>query len=171
MIKLTNILNEITVNAPKEPEYKKIIRDYIRNGSRGNLDLSHINEKVKLPDNFTVRGDLDLYNTQITSFPNNLRVGGYLDLYNTQITSLPDNLKVRGYLNLHNTPITSLPNNLRVGGDLYLYYTPITSLPNNLRVGGDLDLDKTPLSQNHTKKEIRQMIEDRGGFIEGHIYI
>ena len=131
MIKLTNILNEITVNAPKEPEYKKIIRDYIRNGSRGNLDLSNINEKVKLP--------------------NNLKVGGSLYLYNT--------------------PITSLPDNLQVGGVLYLSNTPITSLPDNLRVGRSLYLSNTPLSQNHTKEEIRQMIEDKGGFIKDDIYI
>ena len=151
MIKLLNILNEITVNAPKEPEYKKIIRDYIRNGSIGNLDLSNLNEKVKLPDNLQVGGNLDLYNTQITSLPDNLKVGGYLDLSNTQITSLPDNLKV--------------------GGGLYLSNTRITSLPDNLQVGGGLYLSNTPISQNHTKEEIIKMIKDKGGFIEGHIYI
>ena len=151
MIKLLNILNEIQVNRPKEPEYKQRIRDYIKNGSKGDLDLSDLNEKVKLPDNLQVGRDLNLYNTQITSLPDNLQVGGDLDLYNTRITSLPDNLQVGGYLHLGNTPITSLPDNLKVGGNLYLYNTPI--------------------SQNYTKEEIIKMIEDKGGFIKGHIYI
>jgi hypothetical protein len=151
MIKLTNILDEITVNAPKKLEYKKIIRDYIRDGSKGSLDLSNLNEKIKLPDN--------------------LKAGGSLDLGHTQITSLPDNLQVRGSLYLYDTQITSLPDNLQVGGNLSLYDTPITSLPDNLKVGGNLDLENTPLSQNHTREEIRQMIEDKGGFIRGNIYI
>jgi len=131
MIKLLNILNEIQVNRPKEPEYKQRIRDYIKNGSKGNLDLSDLNEKVKLPDNLKVGRDL--------------------------------------YLN--NTPITSLPDNLKVGGGLFLGNTQITSLPNNLQVGGGLDLSNTPISQNYTKEEIIKMIEDKGGFIKGNIYM
>ena len=80
------------------------------------------------------KGDLDLYNTPITSLPNDLSVGGNLNLYNTKITSLPNDLQVGGYLYLYDTPITSLPNDLQVGGSLYLTYTPITSLPNGLTV-------------------------------------
>ena len=106
MIKLLNILNEITVNQPKEPEYRKRIREYIRRCSKGNLDLSNLNEKVKLPDNFTVGGNLSLSNTQITSLPNNLKVGGALYLNHTPITSLPDNLTVGGTLYLGNTPLS-----------------------------------------------------------------
>jgi hypothetical protein len=33
-------------------------------------------------------------------------VRGDLNLYNTKITSLPDNLSVGGYLNLENTPLS-----------------------------------------------------------------
>jgi len=77
----------------------------------------------------------------------------------------------KGDLNLRNTPITSLPDNLKVGGNLYLGNTPITSLPDNLQVGGDLDLENTPLSKKHTKEQIKQMIEDNGGYVKGDIYI
>ena len=171
MIKLLNILNEITVNQPKEPEYRKRIREYIKGGSKGNLDLSNLNEKVKLPDNFTVGGNLYLGNTQITSLPDNLTVGGDLDLENTQITSLPNNLTVGGYLDLRNTQITSLPDNLNVGGNLYLNHTQITSIPDNLNVEGGLYLGNTPLSRNHTEEEIRKMIKDKGGFVKGNIYM
>ncbi len=96
---------------------------------------------------------------------------GDLNLRNTPITSLPNNLNVGGYLNLGNTPITSLPNNLNVGGNLDLYNTKITSLPDNLKVGGDLNLANTPLSKKYTKAQIKQMIEDKGGYVKGNIYI
>ena len=155
----------------------------------GNLSL-HNTPITSLPDNLTVGGYLILSNTKITSLPNNLKVGGYLNLYNTPITSLPDNLTVGGNLNLPNTPITSLPNNLKVEGYLYLYNTKITSLPDNLTVGGDLDLSNapitslpdnltvrgdlflrdTPLSEKYTEDEIREMIEDKGGYVQGEIY-
>ena len=112
------------------------IQQYIKNGSKGDLDLS---------------------NTPITSLPDNLKqVGGYLDLSFTSITSLPDNLKhVGGYLDLYNTKITKLPDNLTVGGSLYLYNTPITKLPDNLTVGGWLDLNNTPITTIPTSAKIK----------------
>ena len=56
-------------------------------------------------------------------------------------------------------------------GDLNLNDTPIQSLPNNLEVKGGLNLSNTPLSEKYTKEEIRKIIEDKGGFIEGDIYM
>jgi hypothetical protein len=160
MIRLLDILKENKILVPRRsPEERaknyqivlqKKIQQYIKDGSKG---------------------DLDLRNTPITSLPNNLSVGGGLYLYNTPITSLPDNLKVGGYLYLENTKITSLPDNLKVGGNLDLYNTPITSLPNNLSVGGFLNLGNTPLSKKYTKEQIKQMIEDNGGYVKGNIYI
>jgi hypothetical protein len=160
MIKLLDILKKNKILVPRRsPEERaknyliaiqKKIQQYIKDGSKG---------------------DLNLGNTPITSLPNNLSVGGYLDLYNTKITSLPNNLNVGGYLNLINTKITSLPDNLSVGGDLDLYNTKITSLPNNLSVGGYLDLRNTPLSKKYTKEQIKQMIEDNGGYVKRDIYI
>ena len=121
------------------------IQQYIKNGSRGDLDLSNT-PITKLPDNLTVGGSLYLSNTPITSLPDNLTVGGSLWLQNTKITSLPDNLKVGGWLILYNTSITKLPDNLTVDGSLYLYNTPITSLPDNLTVNGSLNLENTPIT-------------------------
>jgi ribosomal protein S20 len=123
------------------------IQQYIKNGSKGDLDLRNT-PITSLPDNLKqVGGYLDLSNTPITSLPDNLKhVGGYLDLYNTPITKLPDNLTVGGWLDLNNTPITSLPDNLTVGGDLNLNYTSITTLPDNLNVGGNLDLYNTKIT-------------------------
>ena len=90
---------------------------------------------------------------------------------NTPITSLPDNLQVGGSLDLRNTKITSLPNNLSVGRYLDLSNTPITSLPNNLQVRGYLNLLNTPLGRKYTENRIKKMIEKKGGYIKGEIYV
>ena len=99
-----------------------------------------------------------------------LIVKGSLYLSNSKITSLPGNLKVQGSLDLSNTEITSLPDNLKVEGSLYLSNTEIISLPDNLKVKGSLYLHNTPLSRKYTKQQIRQMIEEKGGYVKGQIF-
>jgi hypothetical protein len=182
MIRLLDILkkNKTKILVPRRsPEERaknyliatqKQIQQYIKDGGKGDLNLGNT-PITSLPDNLSVGGDLDLEYTKITSLPDNLQVGGNLDLYNTPITSIPDNLKVGGYLYLEYTKITSLPDNLSVGGFLNLENTPITSLPDNLSVGGSLNLGNTPLSKKYTKEQIKQMIEDNGGYVKGNIYI
>ena len=64
---------------------QKKIQQYIKDGSKRNLDLG---------------------GTPINSLPDNLKVGRNLYLNNTPITSLPDNLEVGGYLYLSDTPIS-----------------------------------------------------------------
>ena len=64
---------------------QKQITDYIKGGSKGDLNLS---------------------DTPIQSLPDNLSVGGSLYLLNTSIQSLPDNLEVGGDLYLSDTPIS-----------------------------------------------------------------
>ena len=92
---------------------------------------------------------------------------GDLDVYDTPITSLPQDLKVGGSLYLYNTPITSLPQGLKVGGDLNLNGIKITSLPQDLKVGGVLDLFNTPIAAEYTKEQIKQMVPG----VKGRIYI
>jgi hypothetical protein len=84
---------------------QKQIQQYIKDGSKGSLDLS---------------------NTPIESLPDNLTVGGYLDLRDTPIQSLPKNLNVENSLDLTDTLIKSLPNDLKVGGGLFIEYTPLS---------------------------------------------
>jgi hypothetical protein len=122
-------------------------------------------------EDLNVEGDLDLSYTSITSIPDNLQVGGHLDLENTNIETLPDNLKVGGFLDLDNSLITSLPDNLKVGGTLNIKNTDIKTLPNNLQVGGFLDLINTPIAKKYTKEEVRNMIEDKGGYVKEFIYV
>jgi len=135
MIKLLNILSEIVVQ--KDPALKKIT-DYVRGGSKG---------------------DLDLEGTPIQSLPPGLKVEGNLSLYNCKnFKLLPDGLKVGGYLDLVNTPIQSLPPDLKVGGHLLLSHTLIQSLPPDLEVEGDLYLNGTPISKKYTEEKIRKMV-------------
>ena len=116
MIKLLDLLKEnnkilIPRRSPEERQknysiaIQKKIQQYIKDGSKGDLDLS---------------------NTPITSLPSGLNVGGGLDLNGTSLTSLPSGLQVGGDLILNNTKITSLPSDLKVGGGLYLGSTPLS---------------------------------------------
>ena len=121
---------------------------------------------------FKIAGTVYLVNSDIESLGNLVEVEGYLDLCNAKkIKSLPDNLKVGGTLDLYNTKLKSLPNNLKVGGSLGLFNTNIKSLPDNLQVGGNLYLGNTLLSWMYSEKKIRKMIEDKGGYIGGYIYL
>jgi len=94
-----------------------------------------------------------------------LNVKGDLSFEDTKISSLPDNLTVGGYLNLYKTKISSLPDNLTVGGSLYLSRTPISSLPKNLQVELRIYLKNTPLADKYSKEQIKQMIEEKGGYV------
>jgi len=162
MIKFLDILKESDDNIfiprrTKEEKDKKLlfrtyrkIRDYIKNGSQGDLVLRGSPIEF-LPKNLTeVNGDLVLNEcVNLKSLPNNLTVNGSLDLGGcTKITSLPSGLKVKGNLSrlilgnlwLSNTNITELPLDLEVGYNIILYRTPIEKLPNNLIVHGSLNL-------------------------------
>ena len=144
MIKLLNILSEIVVQ--KDPILQKIA-DYVRGGSKGDLNLSKTPIQ-SLPPGLKVGGDLDLSNTPIQSLPSGLEVGGALYLENCKnLKSLPDGLKVRGSLDLSNTPIQSLPPGLKVEWNLYLRGTPI--------------------SKKYTEEEIRKMVPG----VKGNIYL
>ncbi len=154
MIKFLDILKESDDNIfiprrTKEEKDKKLlfrtyrkIRDYIKNGSQGDLDLR--NSPIKfLPKNLTkVGGYLWLdFCENLQSLPNGLKVDGDLDLRFTNITFLPTDIQVKGDLDLRNSSIKSLPSDLEVGGDLILINSQIEKLPNNLIVNGHLVLD------------------------------
>ena len=147
---------------------QKKIQQYIKDGSKGNLDLRGT-PITSLPDNLKyVGGDLNLYKSKITSLPDNLEyVGGDLKLLNSEIKSLPDNLKhVGGDLDLTGSKIKSLPDNLKVGRSLWISFTSIKSLPNNLKVEKNLIIRDTPLDYNYDDIDIKDMTPN----IKGTIY-
>ena len=178
MIKFLDILKESDDNIfiprrTKEEKDKKLlfrtyrkIRDYIKNGSKGdlylndspieflpknltkvdgNLQLINSVNLKSLPNNLTVNGDLDLDGcTKFTSLPSGLKVLGTLDLRDTSITELPPDLQLGGSIYLQGTLIKKLPNNLTINGSLYLHFCKnITSLPSGLKVLGTLNLSDT----------------------------
>ena len=104
------------------------------------------------------------------SLPERLVVDVNLDLSDLPIISLPEGLKVGGFLDLSSSLIKYLPEGLEVGGSLYLTGTSIQTLPKGLKVGGSLWIRDTPLFREHTKEEIRKMVEDGGGYIKRRIY-
>ena len=141
MIKFLDILKESDDNifiprGSKEEKDKVLIRrtndkiqEYIRNGSKGYLDLRRLPIQF-LPRNLTkVGGNLNLMYSQIEKLPDNFTVNGTLDLQRCKnLQSLPNGLKVKFTLDLRGTNITSLPSDLEVGDNLILYYTPIADM-------------------------------------------
>ena len=128
-----------------------------------------IQKKIKKYIKDGGRGDLILIDSPVEKLPDNLKVGGSLFLENTPIKELPNNLEVSGYLDLRNTPIKELPDNLKVGHSLFLDNTHIEKLPDNLEVGGSLNLNNTPLSKKYTEPKIRDLIEQKGGYVKRDI--
>jgi hypothetical protein len=76
----------------------------------------------------------------------------------------------RRNLNLMDFPIKKLPGDLKVGRNLNLDNTQIKELPDNLKVGRSLDLRNTPLSKKYTKQQIKDIIEEKGGYVNKYIF-
>ena len=96
---------------------------------------------------------------------------GVLGLIGSPIDSLPSNLKTVGRsLDLNGSDVSSLPSDLKIGGDLDICGTLIDSIPSGLKIDGDLYIWGNPISKKYTNKQIRKMIEDNGGYLNGNIY-
>ena len=96
MIKLKDILLEgnppsIFVPRRTEDRLERMIKQYIRNGSKGNLELSNMN-LIELPailKDITVSGHFICSNNKLTSLNNSPKtVGGYFSCSNNNLTSL-----------------------------------------------------------------------------------
>ena len=140
----------------------KEIQEYIKNGSKGDLDLSDM-PITSLPDILKyVGGDLNLYQSKIKSLPDNLKVEEHLVLANTPIEYLPDNLKVKGSILLTRSAIKSLPDNFKVGRSLYLENTSIEDLPYNLEVGEDFWIRNSPIADKYSDEGIKTLANIKG---------
>jgi hypothetical protein len=112
-----------------------------------------MNNEPFTDDELNIKGDLDLFEENITYIPEGLKVEDNLNLESCKrLKSLPDNLYVGGELNLEGTNIKQIPKGLYVGGDFRLVALKIKSLPKDLKVDGGLDLgyctDLTSLPNN-----------------------
>lgn len=156
----------------------KKIEQYIKNGSKGDLDLSgstvkKLPEELKmvgrdliltysaiteLPDDLKIGRDLDINNTEnIKKLSNNLKIGRDLSAAESKLESLPDDLKIKGDLFIRDTPISKLPKGLIVGGNLHAYNTQITELPEDLKTR-DLIISKNLLKKYKSIKNLRQKL-------------
>lgn len=101
---------------------------------------------------------------------NELIIHQDFDISYTDIKSLPDNLIFYGDLNIEGCEFKILPDDLQVSGALNIQFTLIDTIPNNLTVGSHIFMKGTPLSKKYSKEEIKQMIEEMGGYIGGSVY-
>jgi len=117
MIKLKDILLEakapsIFIPRRLEDRVERMVRIYIRNGSKGDLDLSNMN-LTKLPDilkDITVGGNFYCGNNNLTSLEGAPKsVGASFDCSNNKLTSLQC-------------------DHITVGGDFYCSFNKLTSL-------------------------------------------
>ena len=96
MIKLKDILLEgkppsIFIPRRMEDRVERMIKQYIRNGSKGVLELSNMNltELPEILKDITVSGFFICSNNKLTSLNNSPKtVGGYFSCSNNNLTSL-----------------------------------------------------------------------------------
>jgi hypothetical protein len=148
MIKLKDILLESTapdIFVPRriEDRVERLIKNYIRNGSKGNLSLSGLN-LTKLPDilkDISVGGSFFCYNNKLTSLENCPKtVGGYFNCSINELTSLkgaPSSVGRHFYCS--NNLLTSLefaPKS--VGGDFHCNDNPVKFTEEQVRAVCDV---------------------------------
>lgn len=148
MIKLYNILRESILTPRRSASEReqnhlisvqKRIQEYIKNGSKGDLDLSNLPfSNFRLPNNLTkVNGELDLRGTDIYELPPTLYVDS-LALDGCPIFKLPNNLTVKYLLSVsrcHN--LLELPKFKTIGNTLKLHMdgSRIKVINDNIIVG------------------------------------
>jgi hypothetical protein len=115
---------------------------------------------------YSLGGDLNLDNTNITDLGNLISVEGSVTLMKGPIKSLGSLTSVGRSLFLNGAPIESLGNLTYVGNYLFLEYSSVESLGNLTYVGKDINIINTPLSKNYSEEEIRKMVD-----VQGEIYL
>jgi hypothetical protein len=153
---MTTIKNKILV--PRNLE--------CRREKRKQIDLQRIREYIK---NGSI-GDLYLSRTFLTKLPDDLvQVGGNLDLSFSYIEDLNNLRYVEDKLDVFDTSIQRLPDNLRVSGGVDIRYSRLNELPFNLKVTNFVYIYSTPIGNKYTNEDIECIIKSRGGTASGVI--
>ena len=128
MIKLKDILFEdkapdIFIPRRVEDRVERLIKDYIRNGSKGDLELSNMNL------------------TELPEILKDITVSGYFICSNNKLTSLNNSPKtVSGYFGCGNNKLTSLDGApTYVGGSFNCRYNPVKFTEEQVRAVCDVD--------------------------------
>ena len=149
MIKLKDILFESTapdIFIPRRTEdrLERMIKQYIRNGSKGNLSLSEM-ELTVLPDtlkNINVDGDFFCAGNKLTSLQNAPKsVGGSFYCSSNQLISLKGApTYVGGEFGCGNNKLTSLDGApTYVGGSFNCRHNPVKFTEEQVRAVCDVD--------------------------------
>ena len=116
MIKLKDILLEgkppsIFVPRRIEDRLERMIKIYIRNGSKGDLNLNSMNLK-KLPEilnGITIHGNFYFYDNKLTTLKNSPKiVVGYFSCRSNKLTSLIGGPEYVEFFDCRNNQLTSL---------------------------------------------------------------
>jgi hypothetical protein len=171
MIKLKDILLESTapdIFVPRrlEDRIERMIRLYVKNGSKGDLDLSDLN-LTKLPEilkNISVGRDFFCGTNNLTSLENCPKtVGGSFYCGHNKLTSLDGATEYVGgsfYCSFNNLKSLQCAH-IIVGGDFYCYDNELKSLfgaPET--VGGDFYCYNNP--GNFTEEQVRAVCDVKG---------
>lgn len=100
----------------------------------------------KLPEVFSVHGDMNLSGSEIQQLPKELTVPGDAIIPGIQTRRLPDRMNLSQSLRLSFSTLEALPAGLCIPGDLSIKNTRINQLPDGLCVGGILNITGTPVS-------------------------
>ena len=138
-----------------------------RNIFMGYLYLEGEKDNIVLPDNLTVKGDLELVNWDVSSLPkgliieNSFVLRGQADntkflpddmmvneevrLFDTCIERLPAGINHLQSLYVRNSPLECLPENLTIDRELILENVKVTQLPDNIVLNGAVTLSGVPI--------------------------
>lgn len=100
----------------------------------------------KLPEEFSVHGDMNLSGSEIQQLPKELTVPGDTIMPGIQTRRLPDRMNLSQSLRLSFSTLEALPAGLNIPGDLSIKNTRISQLPDGLCVGGNLNITGTSIS-------------------------
>jgi len=157
------------------------------------ISLRSVSSFKFLPDNLEVIDALELFRTGIEKLPNGLKVGS-LDIEGTNVSEIPndivfDDIGNMTMLKIDKTRIKAIPDTIKklfslsaIGSELEYIPNGFTvgsldvrgtnftedSIPYNLKVNY-FDCFKTPLSETHSSKEVKKLIESKGGRVN-HIH-
>ena len=175
MIKLKDILLESTapnIFVPRriEGRVERLISLYVRNGSKGDLDLDYLKLTV-LPDmlkDITVGGDFLCRYNKLTSLINVPKsVGEDFDCSVNKLTSLINApSSVGGYFDCSVNSLTSLEGAPKtVGGDFICYNNKLKSLTGAPKfVGGEFSCHTNP--GKFTEQDVRAVCD-----VKGKVYV
>jgi len=120
---------------------KKLIEDWFQ---ETDPDIEyHLDKDL----NITISEAVYLGYSSIEYLPDNLTVKADMDISRNKIKKLPRNLTVEGFFDIRGTSITELPKDLVVGGDMDISYSSIKEIPEYLNIKGKIYVTDTQFSE------------------------